>query len=370
MVNFNEVLLKQSKSLILKDFQKGKVCWESPSNIAIVKYWGKKDIQIPLNPSISFSLDKSKTKTIIEFETKKNRTNLPSINFQFEGKENKNFQSRIESFLKLISPYFPFLENLDLNIQTENTFPHSAGIASSASSLSSIALCLCSIENKIFDTLHDSNNFYKKASFISRLGSGSAARSVFPQWSIWGENNTINFSSDEFAMPLTDIHKEFQEINDSVLLVSSAKKTISSSQGHNMMNGNPFSLSRIKQANKNCIELYSILKSGDLDNFIDIAENEALTLHALMMSSTPGYLLLHPNSLILIDKIRSFRKETKIPVGFTIDAGPNIHLLSFSKDKDQIDDFVCNELSVYCEDKKWIDDNVGNGAKEILMMNK
>lgn len=366
MNKYQEELLEQSSKLISTEFLEGKVSWESPSNIAIVKYWGKRQNQIPTNPSLSFSLDRSKTKTTIEFQKSKKQSGKPALQFLFEGKENTSFQTRIEMFLNSIRPYFPFLDNLELNIQSENTFPHSAGIASSASSLSSIALCLCTIENNLFSTLSNNEDFYRKASLISRLGSGSASRSVYPHWVLWGQNEFFKGSSDQYAIPISKIHQDFKEINDTVLLVSSAKKSISSSKGHDLMNNHIFSSSRIEMANNNCMDLISVLKSGDLFKFIEIAENEALTLHALMMSSKPGYLLLQPNSIVMIEKIQAFRKASKVPVGFTIDAGPNIHLLYFSKNKKQVDDFVKSELVGYCENERWIDDKIGEGPKHIF----
>lgn len=365
MHKYQAELLKQSHGLVTKKTGSGKVVWESPSNIAIVKYWGKKHNQIPKNPSISFSLEKSLTKTSVEYN-ENNGNDTPTINFLFEGKENEKFQLRIEKFIHSIVPCFPFLKRLNLTISSENTFPHSAGIASSASSLSSIALALCSIEEAIFSSFDNKEDFYKKASFISRLGSGSAARSVYPKWTLWGETRFLGNASNEFAIPIGDLHPIFNEINDTVLMVSAGKKSVSSSVGHEMMNNHAFSASRIEQANKNCEDIYAVLKSGEINKFIEIAENEALTLHALMMASTPGYMLLHPNSLYIIEKIKSFRKETKLPVGFTIDAGPNIHLLYFSSDKKQVDDFVKSELSGYCENGQWIDDRIGDGPKNLI----
>jgi diphosphomevalonate decarboxylase len=108
------------------------------------------------------------------------------------------------------------------------------------------------------------------------------------------------------------------------------------------------------------------LKNGDLDTFIQITELEAMTLHALMMSSSPYFLLLEPNTITLIRKIRSFRENTNIPVCFTLDAGPNIHLLYPEAHQEKVHDFIHNELSAYCEQNKWIADQVGNGPFSLF----
>ena len=152
----------------------GIVEWNSPSNIALVKYWGKKQNQIPQNPSISFTLSKCYTNTVVEFQPKKNTQN--EIHFKFEGKENQVFEEKVNTFIKSIDKYFGFLKNHDLYINSKNNFPHSSGIASSASSMSALASCLVDIESQI--TSNDNNFNLRKKSFISRLGSGSASRSI------------------------------------------------------------------------------------------------------------------------------------------------------------------------------------------------
>ncbi|RLD70611.1 MAG: diphosphomevalonate decarboxylase [Bacteroidetes bacterium] len=357
-------ILNSSKE-ILPFKKENKVSWRSPSNIALIKYWGKKENQIPANPSLSFTLSESFTETSITYLESEQKESLV-LKFKFEGKENFQFQHKIETFLQKITKYFPFLNKLQLKIESHNSFPHSAGIASSASSMSALALCLCSIEKKHFGTLTDENDFFTKASFIARLGSGSASRSVFPFAASWGEIIENSISSDEFASVLPfDLHQKFKNYKDAVLIVSKQPKKVSSTAGHELMHGHPFAAERFSMAKNNLKELLSALKSGDEDVFIEIVENEALTLHALMMSSNPGFILMHPNTLKVIDKIREFRENTGMKICFTLDAGPNIHLLYSDNDQDEMNKFIKNELEEYCEDKFWIADGLGNGPIEI-----
>ena len=168
--------------MIEKDFvnidnflSEGIVKWSSPSNIALVKYWGKKNNQIPQNPSISFTLSESLTTTSVEFKPKKNKVN--SVIFEFNGIKDHEFGQKIKLFISNIEKYFSFLKNHDINIKSENNFPHSSGIASSASSMSALASCLVDIE-KINSNQQDDSYYLKKKSFIARLGSGSASRSI------------------------------------------------------------------------------------------------------------------------------------------------------------------------------------------------
>ena len=338
---------------------RGKVGWQSPSNIALVKYWGKRGRQIPQNPSISFTLSECLSETFIGFE----KADHFGFSFYFEGKETPAFGAKIEKFLLDYQAFFPFINQLALTVESRNTFPHSSGIASSASSMSAFVMGLIEIENQIVGKQFD----FQKASYFSRLASGSAARSVFPKMALWGATPCFEGSSDEYAVSLEDeIHPAFKTYRDSILIVSGETKSVSSRAGHALMEGNPYAPARYAQANENIKDLLSALKSGDLDTFINITESEALQLHALMMCSNPSYILMKPNTLNLINKIREFREETKIPLCFTLDAGPNVHLLYPESEAEKVEDYLKNVLTDYCDQNRWIADRVGNGPKKLL----
>ena len=337
----------------------GSVKWQSPSNIALVKYWGKKGRQIPQNPSISFTLSNCRTETSVEFK----KSEQFHLRFAFEGKENPAFAAKIEKFLLENQRFFPFLNQLDLHIASHNTFPHSSGIASSASSMSALVMCLLDIE-----CLAKGENEIdlQKASYFSRLASGSASRSVLPKMALWGATDAFQGSSDEFAVSLEkEIHPVFKTFHDSILIVSDAQKSVSSRAGHALMDTNPYAEVRYRQANQNIVDLLRVLKSGDLDTFMSITESEALQLHALMMCSHPSYILLKPNTLNLIQAIRQFREETKIPVCFTLDAGPNVHLLYPDSESVKVEQFIQDKLETYCANSQWIKDKVGEGSSRI-----
>jgi diphosphomevalonate decarboxylase len=343
-----------------------KVAWRSPSNIALVKYWGKHGIQLPQNPSLSFTLQSSFTEMQIAFAEAKGL----QIDFYFEGKENEKFKQKIINFIKSLenqdSIKYDFLKNIYLKIDSTNSFPHSAGIASSASSMSALALCLCSIEQEIKGLTFDSASFFRQASFLARLASGSACRSVYGGATVWGETPILAGSSDEYAIRFPfDLHPVFQDFRDSILIVSSSEKSVSSRAGHALMNHHPFAEVRYKQANTNLVALIDALKAGDMENFIKIVENEALTLHGLMMNSEPSFILLHSNTLKIIEKIREFRQVTGLSVCFTLDAGPNVHLLYPQKEELRIKQWIEYELSAFCENRYYIHDQVGEGAEQI-----
>lgn len=344
----------------------GSASWESPSNIALVKYWGKHGIQLPNNPSLSFSLNNTLTRTSVEYTSEKSVSGI-SLEFYFERKRNPEFEERIIRYFQLLSVDMPFLSQLHFVINSKNTFPHSSGIASSASAFSALALCLCSIENQLFGTLQYKDQFFNKASFLARLGSGSACRSVYPGLVVWGETSSLKGSSDEFAVTMEEdeIHPLFNNLHDSILIVSSKSKSVKSSAGHSLMNDHPFADNRYDQAGKNLTAIIKALQTGDFERFANITETEALSLHAMMMTSSPSYLLLKPESLRIIEKVRKLRSEKSIPFCFTIDAGPNIHLIYPGDNKNEIRDFIESELLLYCEQNYWIDDYMGPGPLEI-----
>lgn len=337
----------------------GSVSWKSPSNLAIIKYWGKHGVQLPRNPSISFTLSKAYTKTTIQYSLKEEISDSVDLDFYFEGKSNELFHGKVERFMNSLLPIFPFLKELKLTIDSHNSFPHSAGIASSASAMSALALCLCDIERKLFKTLQSEKEFLEKASYIARLGSGSACRSVYPGMAVWGKMEEVKGSSDVYAVPYKKLHPVFSNFQDAILIVSKKEKSVSSRAGHALMEGNIYAANRYRQATQRLRELLVALEKGDVDKFGEVAENEALTLHALMMASEPSYLLMRPNTIAVIEAVRAFREETGVPLYFSLDAGPNPHLLYPYEHKSRIELFIKQELIQYCEDGKWIADEVG-----------
>jgi diphosphomevalonate decarboxylase len=149
------------------------------------------------------------------------------------------------------------------------------------------------------------------------------------------------------------------------MVVSRSEKATSSRAGHALMDTHPFKDARYAQARSNMQALIKAIAEGDTETFGRITEEEALTLHGLMMTSKPSVLLLLGNSLEIIHKLRTFRNEKRLPVCFTIDAGPNIHILYPAEVKKEVDSFIVAELAKLCESQYWIADHVGNGPKKL-----
>jgi diphosphomevalonate decarboxylase len=347
-----------------KTLENGSFTWSSPSNIALVKYWGKKEYQIPENPSVSFTLNHCKTITTLSFSQKKTQ-DLFSFEVFLEGHKKDDFKPKIETFFKRIESYMPFLKDYHFKIDTSNSFPHSSGIASSASGMSALALCLMSIEKELLVDISE-EQFIQKASFLSRLGSGSACRSIEGDIVVWGAHKAIDGSSNYYGIKYPDgVHVNFSNYQDTILLVDKGEKQVSSTLGHNLMHDHPFAARRFEQAHENMTKLISILETGDLDAFIKIVESEALTLHSMMMTSMPYFILMKPNTLEIINKIWAFRAQTNSKICFTLDAGANVHVLYPENEKDTVMNFIKNELAIYCQNGHFISDQIGFGAERL-----
>ncbi|WP_313100430.1 diphosphomevalonate decarboxylase [Epilithonimonas sp.] len=313
-----------------------------PSNIALIKYWGKYENQIPANPSISYTLNHCRTNTTMEFFAGEDF----SVQTFLAGNKEKKFAEKIEKYFKNIEQYLPWVLKGKYIIKTENTFPHSSGIASSASGFGAIAKCLMSLD-EIFTKNSDDNFKTKKESFLARLGSGSACRSLYEGLVVWGKTEEVEGSSDLFAVLYNndEIHPIFKNFNDWVLLIHEGQKSVSSTVGHGLMNTNPYAERRFQEAYENFTKLKTILSSGDMEGFIKLVEHEALTLHAMMMMSEPAFILMQTGTLEVINKIWDFRRITGLSLFFTLDAGANVHLLFPNDiDNDRITDFIKTEL--------------------------
>lgn len=331
-----------------------KVSATCPSNIALIKYWGKYEPQIPANPSISYTLNNCKTNTEMEFLADEKF----SVQTFLSGNEEPKFAQKIEKYFQKIEEYLPWILKGKYIIKTENTFPHSSGIASSASGFGAIAKCLMDLDEQFSGKMNGDFKL-KKASFLARLGSGSACRSLYEGLVVWGKTEEVAESSDLFAVkyPNEEIHPIFKSFNDWVLLIHEGEKSVSSTVGHGLMNTNPYAQRRFQEAHENFKTIKSILKNGDLQEFIKLVEHEALTLHAMMMMSEPAFILMKTGTLQVINKIWEFRKETALPLFFTLDAGANVHLLfPENSDSEKIQEFIVKELLQFTQNNGVVKD--------------
>jgi diphosphomevalonate decarboxylase len=326
--------------------------WRSPSNIAFVKYWGKKQNQIPANPSVSMTLKECFTETKVRFTPHDGI----EVKLLLDGKSEERFANKILSYLKSLNA--PEFSNTHYEIKTRNTFPHGTGIASSASGLSAFGLCLTDYSYHVKGIEKD-DFFIEVASSLSRMASGSACRSVYGGFTTWGKYEDSS-SSDLFATPL-QVHESITQLRDTILIVSNSEKSVSSTAGHERMKEHAYAATRFVEARNNFTHMVLALKRGDLDTMGAILENEALQLHAMMMTAPESFILMKPNTLTAIELIRDFRFQTKLPLYFTLDAGPNLHLIYPEHASAKIRTFITHELKPLTV--KIIEDQRGEGPK-------
>lgn len=342
---------------------KGSFTFSAPSNIALVKYWGKKENQIPANPSLSFTLNNCKTVTTLQYESKTEK-NI-SFDLLFEGQPKESFRPKIQKYFERIQELCPYVLDYHFTIDTKNTFPHSSGIASSASGMAALSANVMALE-KLVNPNETEDYYLQKASLLSRLGSGSACRSIKGNIVVWGETESIENSSDLFGVEFPyEVNSVFENYQDTILLVDKGEKQVSSTVGHELMHNHPFAERRFQQAHENISKLKEILKSGNLTEFIALVESEALTLHSMMMTSMPYFILMKPNTLEIINQIWKFRETTNVPVCFTLDAGANVHVLYPNNYKEEVQKFIADELTKFCQNNQFIHDELGFGAEDL-----
>jgi diphosphomevalonate decarboxylase len=230
-----------------------------------------------------------------------------------------------------------------------------------------MALCLQDIDDQMHHRTNKDVSWWSRVSELARLGSGSACRSLFPIAALWGITDGIDASSDLFAIPWQEhVDSFYTTFEDTILIVREDEKTVSSTVGHQLMELHPYAGARYATAKENLQQLIIALRNPALiDHFITICESEALHLHALMMSGPNPFVLIEPATISIIKEVWRFRKDSGLPVCFTLDAGPNVHLLYPSSNKEMIMDWMKSRLVPLCADGKFIQDHVGSGPEKI-----
>jgi diphosphomevalonate decarboxylase len=347
---------------------------QAPANIALIKYWGKKGPQLPLNANCSLNLNQCFTTTKIKLIANANLAKSDqkvSIDYQFynyKGELESSPHPRLLAFLENAKKDFPWMNQYTLQISSHNNFPHAAGIASSASAFAALALGLCLMELKLRPELDWTyEQIFQEASKLARTGSGSACRSLMSGLAVWGEHPLLSSpdkSSNEFAIShfkekLEDTQHFFHQLMNVVLIVNTQKKSISSSIGHNSMQGHDFLENRLVPAQQHFTHLYESILSNNWINFGQIVEQEACSLHALMLTARPPYCLMHAHTLEIMQRIWLERSENKLPIYFTLDAGANVHLLYLKSDEARVKNFIENDIAEFLVEQKWIFNQTG-----------
>ncbi|MEN7973970.1 MAG: diphosphomevalonate decarboxylase, partial [Verrucomicrobiota bacterium] len=279
------------------------------SNIALCKYWGKRDaaLNLPVNSSLSVSLGDLGTCTGIRLSEK----DAVYLNGEAVAPDD-SFAVRMLEFLAL---FRPFLGDACFEVRTENNIPTAAGLASSASGFAALVLALNDLAGWGLDG--------ERLSMLARLGSGSASRSIFDGFVQWHAGACLD-GSDSFAEPLL---AEWKEFRIGVLELSSAPKPVGSRDGMNRtVETSELYKSWPEQAAADLETIRVAIDAHEFSLLGKTAERNALAMHATMMAAWPPLLYLQPETVEQIHKVQRVRAEG-LEVYLTIDAGPNIKLL-------------------------------------------
>ncbi len=314
----------------------------APSNIAFIKYWGRKDevFRLPENGSISMNLSNLLTTTTVEFDNgfKEDSIEINGVKEAREGNRAINHLDRIRKIAKI---------NYKAKVVTKNNFPTGTGLSSSASGFAALTVAACAAAGL--------NLSQKELSILARQGSGSACRSIPDGFVEWLDGDTSETSYGVSLYP-----ENYWDIVDIVAVVSRNKKEVSTTEGQKLAASSPFFRVRKEKIKEKIKLIKKYLKEKDFKNFGELIEAEALELHAIMLTSTPSLIYLLPGSLRIMHLTKKWRQEG-LQVYFTVNTGQDIHLICQKKDKD----ILVKKLEGVEDVQKTIVNNPSRGAHLI-----
>jgi diphosphomevalonate decarboxylase len=290
----------------------------SHPNIAFVKYWGNRDpvLRIPLNGSISMNLAGLETRTRVSFDPALPEDTLLLNNVPAEGAALK----RVSNFLDLIRSMANITHHA--RVESSNNFPTGAGIASSAAAFSALALAGTNAAGLTLDE--------KSLSRLARRGSGSASRSIPDGFSEWLPGTT---DEDSYAVSIAPANS--WNLVDVIAVVAAGEKQVGSTEGHNLAHTSPLQSARVADAHRRLTLCRDAVLKKDFAALGAVMELDSNIMHAVMMTSNPALFYWEPASLCIIKEV-SFWRTAGIPCAYTLDAGPNVHVLCPAEYADKV----------------------------------
>ncbi len=282
-------------------------------NIAFCKYWGNRDseLRLPVNGSISMNLDGLYARTVVTLDDSLARDELFINGREIGGKG----LARVSRVLDLTRARAGRKEYM--RVESENNFPSGAGIASSAAAFAALALAA---SKAVGLELNEA-----ELSRLARRGSGSAARSVpagFVEWQMGdGDEDSYAFS---IAPP------DYWTLSDCVAIVSAAHKKTGSTEGHALASTSPLQNARVEDSARRLQICREAILKKDFEALARIIELDSDMMHAVMMTSSPPLMYWLPATLQTLHAVREWR-AAGLPVAYTVDAGPNVHVICASE---------------------------------------
>lgn len=281
----------------------------APANIALIKYMGKNANNLPINPSLSYTLDHLQSFVTLELSSNATDTWAPLTgheDFQLSETEQKRFISH----LNFIKQHFGYVGQFTL--RSNNNFPASCGLASSASSFAALTQCaveaICALQDKPLPSV-------EAISALSRQGSGSSCRSFFQPFALWESAHA------------TRVSLPYPHLLHMTVLVTQAPKKVSSSEAHQRVNTSLLFTDRSQRAQLRLTQLLQALQAQDWQQAYHVVWQEFWDMHALFETATPPFGYLQPTTMVALSFLREYWHLYHDGPLITLDAGPNIHLL-------------------------------------------
>ena len=297
----------------------------APANIALVKYWGKRESQLnlPVTDSLSIDLGNLGTETAIECSTTAQDSVILNGN---KLAQDDNFAVKVINFVDLFRDALnqAATNRPALTITTNNNIPTGAGVASSASGFAALT--------KALDQLFGLGLAGRELSLLANLGSGSASRSIFKGF-VYRHAGTDPDGMDSYSEPLP---YTWPELKRGLVTVSAKAKRVSSREGmERTVATSPLYKQWPQQVKEDMEKVITAIKEKDFELLGSTAESNALAMHACIQAAVPPINYFEPETVAIINKVQELRRNG-LSLYLTIDAGPNVKLLFLAQEEDKV----------------------------------
>jgi diphosphomevalonate decarboxylase len=293
-----------------------KIKAQAPSNIAFVKYWGRKDevLRLPENGSISMNLSNLITTTEVEFgDFEKDSIEINGVEESLENNRGVKHLDRIRALAKI---------DQKARVVTSNNFPTGTGLSSSASGFA--ALTLAASKAAGLDLSE------KELSILARQGSGSACRSIPDGFVEWMDGDT-----SETSYGVSVFSPDYFDIADVIAVVSTEKKFLATSEGQKSARSGIFFEKRLEGIPEKIKNVKKLIEEKNFSDFGDIVEREALEFHSILFTSNPPLFYWTPGTVAVMKYVQSLRREG-LECYFTINTGQDVHVISRKIDAEKV----------------------------------
>jgi len=290
----------------------------APANIAFIKYWGKADeaLRTPLNDSLSMNLTGAHTITTVSFDPSYTTDQIELVDGAFSDAETARVIRGLDRVRKKAGSV------LKAKVVTMNTFPKGAGSAASASGFAALTVAAFSALGKVLSE--------KELSVFARLGSGSACRSIPDGFTVW-EKGTDDATSYAYSIYPAD----YWDIRDILIIVDKKMKKVSTTDGMERVFTSPNLAARLDAVPRRMTDIRKAMETKDFARFGSITEEDCLDMHAVMQTQTPPLMYWSPVTQQIMDHVVALRADG-VPAYFTIDAGPNVHVICEGKNEQRV----------------------------------